>query len=186
MATIAQIVNELSSSPAVQKLPVAELGLQLERQSGLDVMIAARDRAVADLGLGSSLLATSLAAMDRFSLPIGLAGGDQYGIQQQLEQISAGGAALQATFDRAIIPEGLFSSFSESVKAAMPKDLLAGIEASANLFGAIEHRAYIDSLGLSADTVAASLSAGQVFGQIDQAEWRKQTCLLYTSPSPRD
>lgn len=178
MATIAQIVNALSSSPAVQKLPVAELGLQLERQSRLDVMIAARDRAVVELGLGSSLLATSLAEMDRFSLPIGLAGG--YGIQQQIEQISAGGAALRATLDSAIIPEGLFSSFSESVKAAMPKDLLAGIEASANLFGTIDHRALIDSFAVSADTVAASLSAGRLFGQVDQAEWRKQIEVMLT------
>lgn len=178
MATIAQIVDELSSSPAVQKLPAAELGLQLERQSRLDVMIAARDRAVVELGLGSSLLPPSLAEMDRFSLPIGLAGG--YGIQQQLEQISAGGAALRATFDSAIIPEGLFSSFSESVKAAMPKDLLAGIEASANLFGTIDHRAFIDSFGISADTVAASLSAGRLFGQVDQAEWRKQIEAMLT------
>ena len=178
MATIAQVVNALSSSPAVQKLPVAELGLQLERLSGLDVMIAARDRAVVELGLGSSLLAPSLAEMDRFSLPIGLAGG--YGIQQQLEQISAGGAALRATFDSAIIPEGLFSSFSESVKADMPKDLLAGIEASANLFGTIDHRAFIDSFGISADTVAASLSAGRLFGQVDQAEWRKQIEAMLT------
>jgi hypothetical protein len=130
--------------------------------------------------MSSSSLATSLAKMDRFSLPTGLAGGDQYGIQQQLEQISAGGAALRATFDRAIIPEGLFSSFSESAKAAMPKDLLAGIEASANLFGAIDHRAYIDSFGLSADAVAASLSAGRGFGQVDQAEWRKQIEAMLT------
>jgi hypothetical protein len=127
-----------------------------------------------------SIVATTLAEMDRFSLPAGLAGGDRYGIQQQLEQISAGGAALQATFDRAIIPEGLFSSFSESAKAAMPKGLLAGIEASANLFGTIDHRALIDSFGLSADTVAASLSAGRVFGQVDQAEWRKQIEAMLT------
>ena len=197
MATIAQIVNALSSSPAVQKLPVAELGLQLERQSRLDLMIAARDRAVAELGLGSnslaslakeaiigwpaaSSLATSLAEMDLFSSAIGLAGGDRYGIQQQLEQIRAGGAALQATFDRAIIPEGLFSSFSESVKAAMPKYLLTGIEASANLFGTIDHRALIDSFGLSVGAVAASLSAGRLFEQPDQAEWRKQIEAMLT------
>ena len=207
MATLAKIADALSGSPAVQKLPVAELGLQLERQSRLDVMIAARDRAIAELGLGSSLaslakeaiigwppaasslaeiglssssLATCLATMDRFSLPTGLAGGDRYGIQQQLEQIHAGGAALQATFDRAIMPEGLFSSFSESVKVAMPKGLLAGIEVSANLFGTIDHRAFIDSFGLSADTAAASLSAGRVFGQIDQSEWRKQIEAMLT------
>ena len=197
MATIAQLADELSGSPAVQKLPAAELGLQLERQSRLDLMIAARDRAVAELGLGSSSpaalakeaiigwpaassLATSLAEMDLFSSAIGLAGEDRYGIQQQLEQIRAGGAALQATFDRAIIPEGLFSSFSESVKAAMPKYLLTGIEASANLFGTIDHRAFIDSFGISADTVAASLSAGRLFGQVDQAEWRKQIEAMLT------
>ena len=197
MATLAKIADALSGSPAVQKLPAAELGLQLEYQSGLDLMIAARDRAVAELGLGSnslaslakeaiigwpaaSSLATSLAEMDLFSSAIGLAGGDRYGIQQQLEQIRAGGAALQATFDRAIIPEGLFSSFSESVKAAMPKYLLTGIEASANLFGTIDHRALIDSFGLSVGAVAASLSAGRLFEQPDQAEWRKQIEAMLT------
>jgi len=197
VATIAKLADELSGSPAVQKLPAAELGLQLERQSRLDLMIAARDRAVAELGLGSSSpaalakeaiigwpaassLATSLAEMDLFSSAIGLAGEDRYGIQQQLEQIRAGGAALQATFDRAIIPEGLFSSFSESVKAAMPKYLLTGIEASANLFGTIDHRALIDSFGLSVGAVAASLSAGRLFEQPDQAEWRKQIGAMLT------
>lgn len=208
MATLAKIADELSRSPAVQKLPVAELGLQLERLSGSDIAVAAKNRAMAEMGLGSgspaalareaiigspasiiattlaemkgSIVATTLAEMDRFSLPAGLAGGDRYGIQQQLELISAGGAALQATFDRAIIPEGLFSSFSESVKVAMPKGLLAGIEASANLFGTIDHRAHIDSIGLSADTVAASLSAGRVFGQLDQEEWRAQVNAMLT------
>ena len=155
MATLAKIADELSSSPAA-----------LARE--------------AIIGSPPSIIATILAEMDRFSLPTGLAGGDRYGIQQQLEQISAGGAALQATFDRAIIPEGLFSSFSESVKVAMPKGLLAGIEVSANLFGTIDHRAFIDSFGLSADTAAASLSAGRVFGQIDQSEWRKQIEAMLT------
>lgn len=197
MATLAKLADELSSSPAVQKLPAAELGLQLERQSRLDLMIAARDRAVAELGLGSnslaslakeaiigwpaaSSLATSLAEMDLFSSAIGLAGGDRYGMQQQLEHVHAGVAALQATFDRAIIPEGLFSSFSESAKAAMPKDLLAGLEVSANLFGAVERKAFADSFGIPADTVAASLSAGRVFEQLDHAEWRKQIEALLT------
>ena len=196
MATLAQIADVLNGSPAVQKLPVAELGLQLERLSGSDIAVAAKNRAMAEMGLGSgspasiiattlaemkgSIVATTLAEMDRFSLPTGLVGGDRYGIQQQLELISAGGAALRATFGSAIIPEGLFSSFSESVKAAMPKDLLAGIEASANLFGTIDHRAFIDSFGISADTVAASLSAGRLFGQVDQAEWRKQIEAMLT------
>jgi len=53
VATIAQIVNELSSSPAVQKLPVAELGQQLERLSGLDIAVAAKNRAMAEMGLDS-------------------------------------------------------------------------------------------------------------------------------------
>ena len=166
MATLAQIADELSSSPAVQfsHLPADELGQQLERQSRLDerwsrlgMMVAAKNNVMAEIGLSSgslaslaqeaiigspaSIMATTVAEMSNSALATCLAEMNK----GYLASIAADTArsAVQGQFEQM---NAEYGAALASMRASIPEGLLTGLRVSA-LLPAVDYKAQLESMG---------------------------------------